>query len=207
MLYKLLSKRVHKSYFQSFPRGSETPELFFFYNFTSALFEIKTHVNRRAALELQACSHCMQHRSINQSDRHWRLELAAWSPHVPQCLQGTEEETASTSTRKLSSIDDRDPTDRVSNWDHKLNPNLDLWPWPSIPWEVVTHTHAEGWGQVKTDGQTDGRTETLAFTSTRAKAVANNNAWLARPMPSSWKTFQSPTHDTGRPTDVYKFMT
>ena len=37
-------------------------------------------------------------------------------------------------TRKLSSIERRGPTDRVSNWDPNSNPNLDFWPWPSFQW-------------------------------------------------------------------------
>jgi len=41
------------------------------------------------------------------------------------------------------SIEDRGPTDRVSNWDRNHNhspkspnPNFDLWPWPSVPGEL-----------------------------------------------------------------------
>jgi len=76
-------------------------------------------------------------------------------------------------TRKLSSIEDRGRTYRVSNWDPNHNPNLDLWPSPSIisqllPWPIhMQKIKVRGHSVLKlewkqTDRRTDRRIEAIA---------------------------------------------
>jgi len=45
-------------------------------------------------------------------------------------------------TIKRSSMEDRGPTDRVSNWDP--DPNFNVWPWPLVPWELWSHKRYDG---------------------------------------------------------------